>query len=47
MSMTQSEYRKLASKKPSKYRNVKAEVDGHAFDSKAEFMPASDGRRQQ
>ena len=36
MNMTQSEYRKLVSKKPSKYRNVRVEVDGHAFDSKAE-----------
>ena len=36
MNMTQSEYRKLVSKKPSKYRNVRVEVDGIMFDSKAE-----------
>ena len=36
MNMTQSEYRKLVSKKPSKYRNVRIVVDGHTFDSKAE-----------
>ena len=36
MNMTQSEYKKLVSKQQNKYRNVKTEIDGHTFDSKAE-----------
>ena len=39
MRMSQSEYKQLISKntkKSSKYGNVKTEIDGHSFDSKAE-----------
>ena len=40
MRMSQSEYKQLISKqataKPSKYGNVRTEIDGHTFDSKAE-----------
>ena len=39
MRMSASEAKRLFAKgnvKPSKYRNIKQEVDGHAFDSKAE-----------
>ena len=40
MRMSQEEYRQLISRqstgKPNKYKNVKTEIDGHTFDSKAE-----------
>jgi len=38
MRMSQKEYRKLIGKqtKPNKYRNIKTDVDGITFDSKAE-----------
>jgi len=44
MNMTQSEYKKLVSKQQNKYRNVKTEIDGHTFDSKAEARRYSELR---